>query len=196
MLDCLCTASYTPYLLCLYFSQYVGLTPNFPGKIVPIEFGKHIDANHALYAQNGSYMTSLGDGIEVGCDYDNNCIICCCAGFGCCRQKIKGSQDDIAFIAAGGTLVYRKLEPDEVVVVDTRSIVAIEESVTLGIVSNGTFCMCCCGGEGCFSTTLTGPGKVFLQVCNSLYLILDILRRAISNSYFVLFDSIIEYVLC
>ena len=146
----------------------MGLTPNFPAKIVPIEFGKHIDVHHALYAQNGSYMASLGDGIQVGCDYDNNCIICCCAGFGCCRQRITGTQDDIAFIAAGGTLVYRKLEPDEVVVVDTRSIVAIEESVKLGIVFNGNFCTCCCGGEGCFSTTLTGPGKVFLQVCISL----------------------------
>jgi hypothetical protein len=29
--------------------------------------------------------------------------------------------------------------------------------------------MCCCGGEGCFSTTLTGPGKVFLQVSIPLH---------------------------
>jgi uncharacterized protein (AIM24 family) len=173
------------------FLQYVGLTPNFPGKIVPIEFGKHIDVNHALYAQNGS---SLGDGIKVGCDYDNNCIICCCAGFGCCRQKITGTQDDIAFIAAGGTLIYRKLEPDEVVVVDTRSIVAIEESVKLGIVSNGNFCTCCCGGEGCFSTTLTGPGKVFLQVGDTFfYSSTYVLRRIITHLAF--YDNVLEHVL-
>ena len=129
-------------------------------------------------------MTSLGDGIQVGCDYDDNCLICCCAGFGCCRQKITGTQDDIAFIAAGGTLIYRKLEPNEVVVVDTRSIVAIEESVTLGIVFNGSF-TCCCGGEGCFSTTLTGPGKVFLQVGHPFSL-----RLMSTSDYFLRIDSV------
>ena len=67
-------------------------------------------------------------------------------------------------MAAGGTLVYKKLADGETVTVDSRSVVAIEESVHLDIVSNGRFCTCCCGGEGCFSTTLTGPGKVYMQV--------------------------------
>jgi Mitochondrial biogenesis AIM24 len=101
---------------------------------------------------------TFSDFIVSGCDMDCGFVSCCCAGFGLCRQKITGSDGDIAFIAAGGTIVYRKLEPDEQVIVDTRSIVAIEESVQLGIVPNGRFCTCCCGGEGCFSTTLTGPG--------------------------------------
>jgi uncharacterized protein (AIM24 family) len=139
------------------------LTPNFPGKIIPIKFGKHIDANHSLIAQAGSYMTHLGN-VQVGCDLDCGFGTCCCAGLGLCRQKISGTNDDIVFLAAGGTLVYRKLEPNEQVIVDTRSVVALEESVQLGIVPNGQFCTCCCGGEGCFSTTLTGPGKVILQV--------------------------------
>jgi uncharacterized protein (AIM24 family) len=139
------------------------MTPNFPGKIIPIQFGKHIDANHSLIAQSGSYMSHLGN-VLVGCDLDCGLVSCCCAGFGLCRQKISGSDGDIAFLAAGGTLVYRKLEPNEQVIVDTRSVVAIEESVQVGIISNGRFCTCCCGGEGCFSTTLTGPGKVFMQV--------------------------------
>jgi uncharacterized protein (AIM24 family) len=110
-------------------------------------------------------MSHVGNNVTVGCNRDCNCMVCCCAGFGCCRQKITGTQNDIAFIAAGGTVIYRKLDVNEVVIVDTRSVVAMEESVQLGIVSNGRFCTCCCGGEGCCSTTLTGPGKVFLQVC-------------------------------
>ena len=69
----------------------------------------------------------------------------------------------MAFLTAGGTLVYKYLKDGERIIVDSRSVVAFEESVTLGIVSNGRFCTCCFGGEGCFSTTLTGPGKVFLQ---------------------------------
>lgn len=89
---------------------------------------------------------------------------CCCAGFGPCRQKIRGQRDSIAFLAAGGTIVYRNLDHDEIITVDSRSVVAIEDSVKLGIVPNGRLCMCLLGGEGCFSTTLTGPGKVFMQV--------------------------------
>lgn len=100
----------------------------------------------------------------TGCDLDASPTTCCCAGFGCCRQKIEGTTDSIAFLNAGGTILYRDLQPDEVITVDTRSVVAIEQDVTLGITPNGRFCTCLCGGEGCFSTTLTGPGKVFMQV--------------------------------
>jgi hypothetical protein len=100
----------------------------------------------------------------AACDSDFSCLNCCCAGFGCCRQSIAGTKDSVAFLSAGGTIVYRNLKDGERIVVDTASVVAIEESVQLGVVSNGRFCMCCCGGEGCFATSLTGPGKVFLQV--------------------------------
>ena len=91
-------------------------------------------------------------------------MTCCCAGFGCLRQKISGDKDSIAFLNAGGTILYRDLAEGEVVTVDTRSVVAIEKDITLGITPNGKFCTCLFGGEGCFSTTLTGPGKVFMQV--------------------------------
>jgi uncharacterized protein (AIM24 family) len=89
---------------------------------------------------------------------------CCCAGFGCCRQKIHGSDGSIAFLSAGGTLIYRLLTEGETIVVDSHSVVAIEDSVGLGIIPNGRFCTCCLGGEGCCSTTLTGPGRVYMQV--------------------------------
>ncbi|GKY95377.1 hypothetical protein MPSEU_000499300 [Mayamaea pseudoterrestris] len=143
---------------------YVGLTPPYPAKIVPLQFGKHIQENHALIAQPGVYMSQLGK-VYVACDLDCSPTTCCCAGFGCCRQKITGNKDSIAFLSAGGTIVYRQLADNETITVDSRSIVAVEESVSLGITPNGRLCVCCLGGEGCFSTTLTGPGKVFMQVC-------------------------------
>ena len=43
--------------------------------------------------------------------------------------------------------------------VDTNSVVAWEETVEYGVKKNsGGLCMCCCGGEGFFSTQLTGSG--------------------------------------
>jgi uncharacterized protein (AIM24 family) len=107
-------------------------------------------------------MTELGD-VEVGCDLDCGLSTCCCAGFGFCRQKLSGSEDSIAFVAAGGTVVYKHLQEGETVIVDTGSIVGFEDTVQMGIQFNGRFCTCCCGGEGCFSATLTGPGRVYMQ---------------------------------
>lgn len=107
-------------------------------------------------------MAELGD-VTVGCDLDCSLTTCCCAGFGCCRQKLSGSNDSIAFLAAGGTVVYKHLEENETITVDSGSVVGIESTVELGITFNGKFCTCCCGGEGCFSTTLKGPGRVYLQ---------------------------------
>ena len=78
-----------------------------------------------------------------------------------CRQKLIGQNESIMFLSAAGTLVYKKLEKGETVTVDSRSVLAFEDSVTLGITPNGRCCTCTiCGGEGCCSTTLTGPGKV------------------------------------
>lgn len=102
----------------------------------------------------------------MGCDLDCSYATCLCAGFGCFRQKITGADDSIAFLAAGGTVVYAQLEAGETITVDTKSVLAIEDTVELGITSNGRMCSltCCCGGEGIFSTTLTGPGRVYMQV--------------------------------
>lgn len=49
----------------LHTLQYLGLTPNYPAKIIPVQFGKHINANNALFAQGGSYMMHFGD-VDVG----------------------------------------------------------------------------------------------------------------------------------
>jgi uncharacterized protein (AIM24 family) len=108
-------------------------------------------------------MSQIGD-VDVSCDLDCGCATCCCAGFGCCRQKLAGTKGSVAFLAAGGTVVYRNLRANETITVNSRSVVAIEDSVRLGITPTGRIGMCCCGGEGYFATTLTGPGKIFLQV--------------------------------
>lgn len=128
-----------------------------------VQFGKHVPDGQELIAQRGAYLSHVGV-VDVGCDLDCSPVTCCCAGFGCCRQKIGGTHDSIAFLNAGGTIVFRDLKSGEKVVVDSRSVVAIEKDVQLGITFNGRCCTIFCGGEGCCSTTLEGPGKVFMQV--------------------------------
>jgi len=65
-----------------------------------------------------------------------------------------------------GTVVVKELNPDETVVVDSRSVLAYDSNVQLGITPNGKFFTALCGGDGCCATTLTGPGKVWMQSFN------------------------------
>ena len=141
---------------------YVGVTPNFPAKVIPIKFGANVPADSNLIARQGAFMSELG-GIDVGCDLDCNFLTCCCSGLGSCRQKITGPDKSIAFLNAGGTIVHRNLQDGERIIVDSRSLLAFEEDVGLGVAFNGRCCTCFFGGEGCCSTTLTGPGQVYMQ---------------------------------
>jgi uncharacterized protein (AIM24 family) len=67
------------------------------------------------------------------------------------------------FLAAGGTVLTKQLAPGEVLVVDTSSVVGFQSSVKFGVRLAGGCCTICCGGEGMFNSTLTGPGLVVVQ---------------------------------
>ena len=106
-------------------------------------------------------MASLGSA-EVG--YSCNCFsleTLCCSGLGCVRQNLTG--DGVAFIAAAGTIVTKELGENETVIVDSQSVVGYDSSVSTGAASSGRCCTCFCGGEGCVNTSMTGPGKIYLQ---------------------------------
>lgn len=133
------------------------MTPNFPGKIVPVDLsttGKH------LIARGGAYMAHCGQ-VSLTADFDCNCCRCCCGGMGFARQSITG--DGTVFLAAGGTIITKVLGVKEKIVVDTESIVAYEHGVTLDFKAAGGCCTMCCGGEGMFNSSLTGPGLVVIQ---------------------------------
>jgi len=146
---------------------YVGLTPAFPAKIIPVTFGKDVQASSALIAQGGAVMSQLGD-VDVGCDLDCNMSTCCCAGYGCCRQRISKKQPNtqsaaVAFLAAGGTIVTKDLSDGETIIVNGSDILAQEDTVRIGVIPSGGCGMMFCGGQGCCLTTATGPGKVYMQ---------------------------------
>lgn len=136
---------------------FVSLTPNFPGKVFPINLP---DVGGNFITQGGAYFANTGD-VNVKVDCDCNPCSCCCGGLGMVRQKSSGTGT--VFINASGTVLSKKLAPGEVLLVDTSSVVGFEESVKLGIKSTGGCCNCCCGGEGMFNTALTGPGMVIIQ---------------------------------
>ena len=66
---------------------FIGLTPLFPGKVIPIDLGK-IEGNKLL-SKDGAYMAGLGEA-KPGYDLDCCSCTCCFGGQGCVRQSIQG----------------------------------------------------------------------------------------------------------
>jgi len=136
---------------------YIGLTPSFPAKVIPINLNEW---GNKIIAKRGAYMSSLGDA-SVDMNMDFGCITSTFGGLGCCRQQVTGSGT--AFLAAGGTVVVKTLGADETIVIDHDSVVGFEHTTRLGARFSGGPFTICCGGEGCCVNTLSGPGKVILQ---------------------------------
>jgi len=139
------------------FCSFVALTPNFPGKVVPVDLSQI--GNH-LIAKGGAYMAHMGK-VDLVADFDCNCCKCCCGGMGFARQSIKG--DGTVFLAGCGTIVMKTLEQGESLIIDTNAIVGFQSSVKLSIKKAGGCMTMCCGGEGFFNSVLQGPGLVILQ---------------------------------
>ena len=137
---------------------FIGLTPNFPAKVIPVEMSW---VNGKLLSKEGAYMAHMGDDVSVGIDLDCNCMTCCCGGQGCVRQNITGSGT--VFLNAGGTIVQKSLYEGETLLLDTEALVAWSADMEFGIKTTGNCMTMCCGGEGMFNTAITGPGLGIVQ---------------------------------
>jgi len=137
---------------------YVGLTPNFPAKVIPVDLTSFGVEGH-LMTRKAAYMAGIGD-IDMDYDCDFNCLRACCGGMGCIRQRLSGAGT--TFLAAGGTILQKNLEAGESILVDPSCLLGWQGTVEFGLQSAGC-AMCCCGGESMFYAKLTGPGLVFLE---------------------------------
>merc|ERR1711871_326700 len=105
-------------------------------------------------------MASLGDDVQIEMHL-TNCAAGCCGGAGFVINELKGSG--FAFLNASGTVLEKRLAEGEVMLADTDSVIAFENSVQYDVALAGGCCSICCGGEGMFNTKLAGPGLVILQ---------------------------------
>ncbi|MEA4890595.1 MAG: TIGR00266 family protein [Clostridiaceae bacterium] len=147
----------------LFIATYTSTQPNqeiviassFPGSIAAVELkGRAIIAQKSAFlcAQPGVALSAyLVKGISAGLF----------GGEGFILQKLAG--EGIALLEIDGSLVERVLAPGEVIRVDTGNVAAFEETVLYQAEMVKGFKNILFGGEGLFLTTLTGPGRVWLQ---------------------------------
>ncbi len=137
--------------------QQVAFAAPYPGKIVPMDLAQ---LGGELICQKDAFVCAAR-GVEIGIAFQKRIGAGLFGGEGFIMQRLTG--DGLTMVHAGGTLAHRRLDPQEVIKVDTGCLVALEPSVDYDVQFVGGMKNTLFGGEGLFFTTLTGPGDVWLQ---------------------------------
>lgn len=128
----------------------------FPGRIVPLE----IAPGREFILQKSAFLAAT-EGVELSIHFNKKLGAGFFGGEGFIMQRLSGSGT--AFAEIDGELVEYTLAPGQKLIVDTGNVAGFEPGVSIDIqqvpgIKNKLF-----GGEGLFNTTLTGPGRVWLQ---------------------------------
>ena len=147
----------------LFMATYTSAHPNqeiviastFPGHIIAIDIGYV-----PIIAQKGAFLCAQPS-VALSTFVTRSVGAGLFGGEGFILQRLTGAG--IVFLEIDGSMVERTLAPGETIKVDTGNVAAFEESVRYQAEMVKGFKNILFGGEGLFLTTLTGPGKVWLQ---------------------------------
>jgi len=147
----------------MFVNYFTGLANNsvvafghtYPGNIIPLDISQG-----TIICQRRSFLCAF-----ESVNYDVYIQQRLSAGFfggeGFIMQKLSGAG--MAFIEIDGECIVKELGPGERIRVETGSVGAFEEGVDFNIERVKGIKNMFLGGEGLFLTTLTGPGKVWIQ---------------------------------
>lgn len=136
---------------------HVAFGAPYPGNIIPVPLES---VGGCLICQKDSFLCAA-KGVSIGIYLQRKILTGLFGGEGFIMEKLEG--DGLVFVHAGGTIVKRRLEPGEVLHVDTGCVVGFEPSVNFAIQQAGGIKTALFGGEGLFFATMQGPGKIWLQ---------------------------------
>lgn len=139
--------------------QYITIASSFPGTIKCLELDGSLDyicqKNAFLCAQEQVVLSAYTvKGMTGGLFGGEGFILQRLHGTGCAFVELDGSVREIT------------LAPGEKLKVDTGNVAMFESTVGYAVETVKGFKNMLFGGEGLFLTTLTGPGKVYLQTIN------------------------------
>jgi uncharacterized protein (TIGR00266 family) len=135
----------------------VAFASPYPGKIIPLDLAQY---NGKIICQKDAFLCAA-KGVAIGIEFQKKLGTGLFGGEGFIMQKLEG--DGMAFCHAGGHVMSRKLNPGEVLRVDTGCVVAYSSEIDYDIQFVGGIKNTLFGGEGVFFATLRGPGEVWLQ---------------------------------
>ena len=129
---------------------------SFPGKILPLQ----IAPGREMIVQKNAFLASEA-GVELSIHFNKKLGAGFFGGEGFIMQRLSGAG--MAFIEIDGELVEYDLAPGQKMVIDTGNVAGFEPTVSIEIQQVPGLKNKLLGGEGLFNTTLTGPGKIWLQ---------------------------------
>ena len=129
---------------------------SFPGKVLPLD----IAPGREMIVQKNAFLASEA-GVELSIHFTKKLGAGFFGGEGFIMQRLSGSGT--AFVEIDGELVEYDLAAGQKMVVDTGNVAGFEPSVSIDIQQVPGLKNKLLGGEGLFNTTLTGPGKIWLQ---------------------------------
>ena len=137
-----------------YYEQ-VGFASSCPGKIIPIKLN-----GSSIIGQKNAFLT-CEEGVDIEMHFRKKLGAGIFGGEGFILQKFTGNG--MLFLEIDGAVIEKELKPGEKLLVDQGHIAAMDESVDFDIqrvkgAKNLLF-----GGEGLFFSTVTGPGRVWIQ---------------------------------
>mmetsp|Transcript_9899 Transcript_9899/g.15312 ORF Transcript_9899/g.15312 Transcript_9899/m.15312 type:complete len:297 (+) Transcript_9899:44-934(+) len=142
---------------------YISMTPDYPGMIIPIDMRQ----TPKILALRDSFLCStiteagIETQISAGFNPSRSVAGFLCGGLDFIMQTIE--QGEWSFLMSMGTIITKTLEPGESILVDGQAVLCLEPSVVVDVERIGGIAAICCAGEGIFNTTLTGPGKIWMQ---------------------------------
>ena len=147
----------------LFIATYTASQPNqeiviastFPGSIAVIDV-----TSRPIIAQKSAFLCAQPT-VTLSAHVVRGLSSGLFGGEGFILQRFTGAGT--ALLEIDGSLVERVLAPGEIIKVDTGNVAAFEESVQYQAEMVKGFKNILFGGEGLFLTTLTGPGRVWLQ---------------------------------
>ena len=148
-------SSFLNYFTSQQDGEKIAFGHTFPGHIIPVDVSKE-----SVICQKRAFLCAT-EHVDLSIAFQRRLGAGFFGGEGFIMQKVSGSG--LAFLEIDGECVEMQLEAGESLKVETGAVGMFQESVRFNIervkgVTNMLF-----GGEGLFLTTLTGPGRVWLQ---------------------------------
>ena len=135
----------------------VSFAAPYTGKIIALDL---MQLGGRVIAQKDAFLCAA-KGVSIGIEFQRKLGTGIFGGEGFIMERIEG--DGMAFMHAGGYVIEKELQRDEILKVDTGCVVAYTREIDFDIefirgIRNWMF-----GGEGLFFAVLRGPGKVWIQ---------------------------------
>ncbi len=148
-------SAFLNYFTALNDGERVAFGHTFPGHIIPLDISRQ-----PVVCQKRAFLCAM-ESVEINIHFQRRLGVGFFGGEGFIMQRLSGSG--MAFVELDGESIEMELQRGESIRVETGAVGMFEQSVQMDIEMVKGFKNVLFGGEGLFLTTLTGPGKVWLQ---------------------------------